>query len=209
VRTIAGALLLAALAAAAAAQAPGEDPAQVVGPPRGPRLQGVRLESRAKEVAGLLRCPVCQGLSVADSPSTMASNMRAQVRELLAAGYDEDQILAYFERSYGEFVRLKPALRGVNWLVWLAPIAGLLLGALVIAWALRAPRGAAEATAAGEGVPDIADVPGPDTLPADPSLARYVLRVRERAYGWPGGVSPSGDGVSPAARPDRAAGTRA
>ena len=33
--------------------------------------------------------------------------------------------------------------------------------------------------------------PGPDTLPADPSLVPYVLRVRERAYGWPGGISPS------------------
>ena len=41
------------------------------------------------------------------------------MRELLAAGYDQEQILAYFEHSYGEFVRLQPPLRGVNWLVWL------------------------------------------------------------------------------------------
>jgi len=191
-RTIAGAVVvMAALAAGAAARGPGEDPAQVVGSPRGPRLEGAALAAHAKEVAGLLRCPVCQGLSVADSPSTMASNMRAQVRELLAAGYDQEQILAYYERSYGEFVRLKPPLRGVNWLVWLAPIAGLLLGAAVIAWALRAPRGTAA---------DETDVPGPDTLPADPSLARYVLRVRERAYGWPDGVSPA-RAAAPAAAP--------
>ena len=187
-------------AAAARAQGSAEDPARVVGPPRGQRLQGAALEARADEVAGLLRCPVCQGLSVADSPSTMASNMRAQVKELVAAGYDEEQILSYFERSYGEFVRLKPPLRGVNWLVWLAPLLGLLLGAVVIAWALRAPRAAAsEARAddAGSAAPDA--LPGPDTLPADPVLARCVLRVRERAYGWPGGVSPVRDGGSPAA----------
>ena len=139
-RAVAAALLLSALASPAAAQDRGEDPSQVVGAPRGPRLQAAALESRVKEVAGLLRCPVCQGLSVADSPSTRAQNMRAQVKDLLAAGYDQEQILAYFERSYGEFVRLKPPLRGVNWLVWLAPLAGLLLGAMVIAWALRAPR---------------------------------------------------------------------
>jgi cytochrome c-type biogenesis protein CcmH len=203
VRTIAGvvlgAVLLAGLAAGASAQGPAEDPTQVVGRPRGPRLEGATLDARAKEVAGLLRCPVCQGLSVADSPSTMASNMRAQVKALLAAGYDEEQILAYFERSYGEFVRLKPPLRGVNWLVWLAPVAGLLLGAAVIAWALRAPR-----RAAAEGT----DVPGPDTLPADPSLAPYVLRVRERAYGWPGGVSPSRAAESHAANAVPAAGNR-
>jgi cytochrome c-type biogenesis protein CcmH len=200
-KRMAGAVVvMAALAAGAAAQGPGEDPAQVVGPPRGPRLEGAALDARVKEVAGLLRCPVCQGLSVADSPSTMASNMRAQVKELLAAGYDHDQILAYYERSYGEFVRLKPPLRGVNWLVWLAPLAGLLLGAAVIAWALRAPRAA---------VADVADLPGPDALPADPSLARYVLRVRERAYGWPDGISPARAAASPTAPADPAAGNRA
>jgi cytochrome c-type biogenesis protein CcmH len=167
----------------------------VVGPPRAARLTGAALEARADEVAGLLRCPVCQGLSVADSPSTMASNMRAQVKDLVAAGYDEEQILSYFERSYGEFVRLKPPLRGVNWLVWLAPLLGLLLGAVVIGWALRAPRGAsggAGAVAGEAASAGLAAVPGPDTLPADPSLARCVLRIRERAYGWPGGVSPAG-----------------
>jgi cytochrome c-type biogenesis protein CcmH len=194
--------LLAALASAAAAQGRGEDPARVVGPARGPRLEGAVLEARAKEIAGLLRCPVCQGLSVADSPSTMAQNMRAQVKDLAAAGYDQEQILAYFERSYGEFVRLKPPLRGVNWLVWLAPIVGLLAGAAVIAWALRAPR-ATEEVAPTAGSP----IPGPDTLPEDPTLARYVLRVRERAYGWPNGVAPAPD-APPASAPAVAAGDR-
>jgi cytochrome c-type biogenesis protein CcmH/NrfF len=52
---------------------------------------------------------VCQSLSVADSPATMALNMKAQVREMLATGYNQDQILAYFERSYGECDRLDAA----------------------------------------------------------------------------------------------------
>jgi cytochrome c-type biogenesis protein CcmH len=195
--------LTAALAAAATAQGRGEDPAQVVGAPRGPRLEGAGLEARAKEIAGLLRCPVCQGLSVADSPSTMASNMRAQVKDLAAAGYDQEQILAYFERSYGEFVRLKPPLRGVNWFVWLAPVMGLLAGAAVIAWALRAPRPVAAAAPVAGG-----EIPGPDTLPDDPSLKRYVLRVRERAYGWPSGIAPAPD-TAPAADSEPAAGRRA
>jgi cytochrome c-type biogenesis protein CcmH len=195
-----------ALAAPAAAQGTAEDPAQVVGAPRGPRQEGAALEARADEIAGLLRCPVCQGLSVADSPSTMAQNMRGQVKDLVAAGYDQEQILAYFERSYGEFVRLKPPLRGVNWVVWLAPIAGLLAGAAVIAWALRAPRPAADAATAAAATAQ-AEMAGPDTLPDDPSLARYVLRVRERAYGWPNGVAPAPDAPSaaPGAAPGRPA----
>jgi cytochrome c-type biogenesis protein CcmH len=143
------------------------------------------LDARTKEVADLLRCPVCQGLSVADSPATMAIKMKAEVREMVAAGYDRDQILAYFERSYGEFVRLKPPLRGVNWLVWLAPALGLVLGVFVVAWALRSPAREAEESTA---VPVDADA-----LPEDPSLAPYVLKVRELAYGWPSGIRPKGE----------------
>ena len=168
----------------APAQEPGpSDPSRVVGPPRGRAPAAEALDARTEEVAGLLRCPVCQGLSVADSPATMAVNMKAQVKELLADGYDQEQILAYFERSYGEFVRLQPPLRGVNWLVWLAPLAALAVGA----WAVRRALGAPRASGGEPASPP----PGPDTLPEDPALARYVLRVRELAYGWRGGRPPA------------------
>ena len=180
-------LVLAAAALAGAQPVAGPDPRALVGAPRGHALDGAALDEEAKRVAGLLRCPVCQGLSVADSPVGMAANMRQQVREMIAAGYDEEQVLAYFEKSYGEFVRLRPPLRGVNWLVWAGPLAGLLLGALVVTRALRAPRAEGEPAATEPAV-------GRDTLPEDPGLAAYVLRVRERVYGWPGGVSPAVDG---------------
>jgi cytochrome c-type biogenesis protein CcmH len=165
-------------AAEAAAQ---EDPREVVGAPRGRALSGPALDARTEEVGALLRCPVCQGLSVADSPATMATNMKARVRELLAEGYDEEQILAYFERSYGEFVRLEPARRGINWLVWLAPPIALLGGLVLVRRTMRR----SPATA-----PPAEAVPARDALPSDPILARNVLRVRELAYGWPGGLPP-------------------
>jgi cytochrome c-type biogenesis protein CcmH len=171
----------------AAEAATQEDPREVVGAPRGPALSGAALDTRTEEVGALLRCPVCQGLSVADSPASMATNMKARVRELLAAGYDEEQILAYFERSYGEFVRLEPPRRGINWLVWLAPPAALLGGLVLVRRTMR--RAAAPAAAADAAATDGA--PARDTLPADPVLARHVLRVRELAYGWPGGVPPA------------------
>ncbi len=66
--------------------------------------------------------------------------MKARVRELLAAGYDEEQILAYFERSYGEFVRLEPPRRGINWLVWLAPPLALWAGSCSCAGRCAAAR---------------------------------------------------------------------
>jgi cytochrome c-type biogenesis protein CcmH len=113
------------------------DAEQFVGPPRGAPITGNLLDQRAHEVAGLLRCPVCQGLSIADSPSEMAINMKGQVRELLSRGYTEEQILAYFERSYGQFVLLKPKFRGVTSLVWTLPIFVLLIGAILVVVKLR------------------------------------------------------------------------
>ena len=156
------------------------DPRAIVGAPAGQRLTGAALDAGAHEVAAVLRCPVCQGLSVADSPTDLARNMKQQVRDLLAAGYDREQVLRYFESSYGEFVRLQPPLRGVNWLVWLAPAAGLLAGGFIVARSLRRPPSAAGA----------APSPGVAEVEEDDELAPYLLRVRELAYGWPGGRRP-------------------
>jgi cytochrome c-type biogenesis protein CcmH len=113
------------------------DAAQFVGAPKGTPLQGTQLDTRTVEISGQLRCPVCQGLSVGDSPSAMALNMKEQVRELLARGYTREQILAYFEQSYGEFVLLRPKFRGVNSLVWLLPLIAFAIGAVLVATKIR------------------------------------------------------------------------
>src|SRR5258706_12973073 len=84
------------------------DAAQIVGQPQGSPITGPQLERRTMEISAELRCPVCQGLAIGDSPSIMAANMKAQVRELLGRGYTEPQILSYFERSYGGVFPLKP-----------------------------------------------------------------------------------------------------
>jgi cytochrome c-type biogenesis protein CcmH len=181
------ALLAAPLLAAPQSSRP---PGGAVDAPRSRPLSGPELDARTNDIGGLLRCPVCQGLSVADSPSSMARNMKAEVREKLAAGYDQEQILAYFERSYGEFVRLDPPMRGVNWLVWFGPIAVLVAGGGVVAWAVkRSSRNATGAAGTGQGS-TASELPSRDTLPADARLAAAVRRVRELAYGWPGGAPP-------------------
>jgi len=108
------------------------DAAQIVGQPQGTPLSGPQLERRTMEISSELRCPVCQGLAIGDSPSIMAANMKAQVRELLQRGYSEQQILSYFEKSYGQFVLLKPKFQGVNALVWVLPIAVLAIGLVLV-----------------------------------------------------------------------------
>jgi len=108
------------------------DAAQFVGQPKGIPLSGPRLEEQTMVISHELRCPVCQGLAIGDSPSIMAANMKAQVRELLERGYTEEQILSYFEKSYGQFVLLKPKFQGVNTLVWILPIAVLAIGFVLV-----------------------------------------------------------------------------
>jgi cytochrome c-type biogenesis protein CcmH len=102
------------------------------------------------ELSSELRCPVCQGLAIGDSPSIMAANMREQARELLSRGYTREQVLSYFEKSYGQFVLLKPKFQGVNALVWLLPVLVLAIGFVIVVTKAKrlekAPVHAAEAT---------------------------------------------------------------
>ncbi len=87
------------------------------------------LDERVREVASELRCVVCQNLSVADSPSDLAKEMRNLVRELLQQGKSPEEIKAYFQSRYGDFVLLEPPKRGFNLLVWGLPFAALVVGA--------------------------------------------------------------------------------
>lgn len=138
------AFLLLALGLAAGAggqQGLGVESSALLGEPLRAPLSGEALERATHEVARLMRCPVCQGLSVADSPTDSALAMREEVRSLLAAGYTEDQIFEYFEASYGEFIRLQPKPEGFNLLVWVVPVLALFAGAALIFLRLRAAGG--------------------------------------------------------------------
>jgi cytochrome c-type biogenesis protein CcmH len=155
---------------AAPERAPSLDEAALLGPPAGSPLSGAELDARTRALAERMRCPVCQGLSIADSPSASAVAMLGEVRDLLARGYTEDQVLDYFVRAYGEFVLLQPTATGFNLVVWLLPLAAVLGGALLIAARLRAARRRRH--------------PGPDAGPGgdedndDQDLDPYLERVR-------------------------------
>lgn len=90
------------------------------------------LERRTRAVASELRCPVCQGESIQESPAELAVEMKGVVREQLAAGRTPEQVKAYFVDRYGEWILLRPTTRGVNaMLYWLPPIV-LLVGLVVV-----------------------------------------------------------------------------
>jgi len=98
-------------------------------------------EARAQAIAAQLRCPVCQNESVADSPSELAAQMRTLIREKVAAGDTDQQIVDYFVSKYGEWILLEPPRRGLLWIVWLAPAVALLGGAvLALSYVFRTAR---------------------------------------------------------------------
>ena len=104
-------------------------------------------EQTVHEVGSLLRCVVCQSLSVADSPSETANQMRGIIRERLAVGDSPEQVRAYFVEKYGDWILLSPPKSGFTLLVWLVPFVGLGIGLVLVAvtvrrWS-RAPRAAA------------------------------------------------------------------
>jgi len=95
------------------------------------------LEDQTRAIATELRCVVCQNLSVADSPSEMAQQMRAIVREQLEAGKSPDQIKDFFVSKYGEWVLLKPRTTGFSALLWILPYVVLGLGVIAALWVIQ------------------------------------------------------------------------
>lgn len=90
------------------------------------------IDNQTTRIANLLMCPVCQGQSVGESNSNLANDMRDIIRKQLEEGKSQDEILAYFVNSYGESILASPPPKGINWLLWLLPGAGIILGGIII-----------------------------------------------------------------------------
>ena len=103
------------------------------------RPQPVSGGDRVDRIAAELRCPVCQGLSVEDSPSDTARSMKALIATRVAEGRTDDEIRAEFQRSYGDWILLSPPLLSANGLVWLAPLAAVIAGGLFALQRTREP----------------------------------------------------------------------
>src|SRR5258708_2042911 len=95
------------------------------------------LDQEAQDVGSQLKCLVCQGESVADSPALLAQQMRAIIRQQLQSGKSEQDVIQYFQSRYGDRILYAPPQRGFNLLAWLVPIAMLLGGALLLFFVVR------------------------------------------------------------------------
>ena len=109
------------------------------------RLADPELEARARVLSAELRCVVCPNQSIDDSNAPLAQDLRAVVRERLAAGDSNEEALAYITARYGDYVLLRPPVQPNTMLLWGGPVIVLLLGGGIVVWALahRRPNGEA------------------------------------------------------------------
>lgn len=94
---------------------------------------------RVEQIGSRIKCPVCQGESIADSPARMAMDMMALVEERVAAGASDDVIVDELLGSFTGAVLLDPTVSGSTLLLWLAPLVALIVGVGVIIWWKRHP----------------------------------------------------------------------
>ena len=86
-------------------------------------------ETRAEKIGSQLRCLVCQNESIEDSGADLAKDLRGIVRQRVAAGDSDNQVIAWMVARYGDFVRLRPPFNAVTALLWLSPILFVAFGA--------------------------------------------------------------------------------
>jgi len=91
---------------------------------------------RVLALGARIKCPVCQGEAISESPSETAVAMMNVVSEKITAGQTDEQILEYFTERYGDGIRLDPRFELRTMLLWLLPAAMLIGGGFMI-WTRR------------------------------------------------------------------------
>src|SRR5438270_6957406 len=102
--------------------------------------QDAALERRVTHLAHEMRCLVCQNQTIAESNAPLAIDLRNQIREQLAAGKSERDVVDFMVARYGDFVLYRPPLKGSTLLLWAGPFVFLVLGFYLLARFLRRRR---------------------------------------------------------------------
>ena len=124
-----------AMLAALALTLAGTPPAPALLPEE--RLADPAGEARARALSAQLRCLVCQNQSIDDSDAPFASDMRKLIRQQIAEGRGDGEIIAFLRQRYGDYVLLDPPFGAATALLWIAPFGFLALGVAGLAAARR------------------------------------------------------------------------
>lgn len=95
------------------------------------------LEARVMDVAGELRCLVCQNETIAASHADLAVDLRQQIRNQLGEGRTSQQVIDFMVERYGEFVLYRPRFNATTWLLWLGPFVLLVVAGIVLVRTIR------------------------------------------------------------------------
>ncbi|NHN88251.1 cytochrome c-type biogenesis protein [Acetobacter conturbans] len=109
-----------------------DDPSEMLSDPK--------QESRAEAIGAQLRCLVCQNESIEDSGATLARDLRTVVREHVAKGESNQQVIDWMVARYGNFIRLSPPVTVATLLLWGMPVLALIMGLVAAALAFRRRR---------------------------------------------------------------------
>ena len=146
------------------------------------------LDDHVTAVASQLQCPVCNGESVAQSSSPVAQEMRSLIRQQLASGQSDDQVLRYFQDHYGDTILEAPPRQGFTAIIWLGPVVALLAGLFILSRAGREWRASRAGATADSPVPD-RDLAGEEALTDEDLRYRELLRREldeQEGFGGPG-----------------------
>ena len=95
------------------------------------------LERHVQALTSELRCLVCQNQTIADSHADLAIDLKNQVREKLAQGMSDQQVIDYMVERYGDFVLYRPPVKRTTWLLWFGPFLLLALGLIALTWRIK------------------------------------------------------------------------
>jgi cytochrome c-type biogenesis protein CcmH len=140
-----------------------------------PQPQPTPSDDKVNAIAKQLYCPVCENTPLDVCPTQACAQWRALIRQQLAQGMTEAQIKQYFVDQYGARVLAEPPATGLNWLVYIAPPVGILIGIYILYRALTSMRTASIAAAASAPVE-----PESPTALADDYVARLEEELKKR-----------------------------
>lgn len=163
-RAIWAALLIAAIAALAVGSRDRE---------LGPRTVAQRTEHIAEEV----RCPTCEGLSVAESTTPASESIRSVIAEQLEDGATDEEVRAYLVARYGRDILLRPPSRGLGSLVWIAPVVAFAAASAALLLTFHRRRTQPAAVSIEPTAPDLVSDP-PESRAPDPAFRASQRELR-------------------------------
>ena len=105
------------------------------------QLEDPALEEKARDLMETIRCLTCQSQSIADSNASMASDLRSQIRERIAAGEEPEHIRSWLIARYGDWISYEPTADPALWPLWALPLLLLAGGGALVAGRVRRRRG--------------------------------------------------------------------